>query len=67
MVALDVETSSGWLEEFVINDLACEAMAFAAKEPMFEVRAMPGNLSDEERETIAQALEDTGLFVRVAQ
>ena len=31
----------------------------------FEVRAIPGNLSDEERAAIAEALEDTGLFTRI--
>jgi hypothetical protein len=67
MVALDVETPNGPIEEFVINDVAREAMVFAAKELNFDVRAMPGNLSCEERETIAQALEDCGLFVRVVQ
>jgi hypothetical protein len=67
MVALDVETSHGAIEEFAINDVAREAIAFAAKEPRFDVRAMPGNLTDSERQAIAQALEETGLFVRVAQ
>jgi hypothetical protein len=66
MVALDVETFNGPIEELAINDVAREAMVFAAKEPLFDVRALPGNLSDEEREAIARALEDTGLFVRVA-
>jgi hypothetical protein len=65
MVALDVETPSGRVEEFAIDEVAREAMAFVARESMFEVRAIPGNLSDDERAAIAEALEETGLFTSV--
>jgi hypothetical protein len=66
MVALDVETPDGRLEAFAINDVARDAMAFVATEPVFEVHAMPGDLSEAERESIAAALEESGLFARVA-
>jgi hypothetical protein len=65
MVALRVETWRGPVEEFAINDVAREAIAFVARENMFEVRDMPGNLSDEERIAIGEMLEETGLFSRV--
>jgi len=67
MVALDVETSNGPLEEFVISDVACEAIAFVTRESIFDVRELPGNFSAEERAAIAEALEETGLFTRVPQ
>jgi hypothetical protein len=66
MVALDVETPRGPVEEFAIDEVAREAMAFVARERMFEVRAIPGNLSDDERAAIAEALEETGLFTRIS-
>jgi hypothetical protein len=65
MVALQVETPQGPVEEFAIDDVAREAVAFVARESMFEVRAIPGNLSDEERIAIAETLEETGLFSRI--
>jgi hypothetical protein len=65
MVALDVETSNGPLEELVINDVAREAIAFVTRESVFDVRSLPGNLTEEERTAIAEALEETGLFTRV--
>jgi hypothetical protein len=40
-------------------------MAFIAREHSFEASAIPGNLTDEERAAIAEALEETGLFTRV--
>jgi hypothetical protein len=67
MVTLYVETSDGPREELVISSVARDAIAFATKEPVFEVRALPGNLSGEERTAIAAALEQTGLFTMVQQ
>jgi hypothetical protein len=67
MVALDVETPNGTVEEFVISDEASDAIAFIAKEQVFDVRALPGNLSREEQTAIADLLEETGLFTRVQQ
>ena len=65
MVALYAESPAGPREEFAIDGIAREAIVFAAKEERFEVRELPGNLSDEERVAIGEALEDTGLFARV--
>ena len=67
MVALDVETAHGLVEELAISDEASDALAFVAKEPIFDVCALPGNLSEEEQMAIAEVLEDTGLFTRVQQ
>jgi hypothetical protein len=65
MVSLDVNTPFGPLDEFVVNDVAREAIAFVATERIFDVRALPGNLSEEECVMIGEALEETGLFRRV--
>jgi hypothetical protein len=65
MIALYAETPAGPQEELAINGIAREAIAFAAKETLFDVRALPGMLSDEERVAIGESLEDTGLFTRV--
>jgi hypothetical protein len=65
MVALEVETLSGRIEEFVISNDARDAITFVAKERFFEVDAIPGNLSSEERRAIAEVLEEIGLFTRV--
>jgi hypothetical protein len=67
MVALDVETANGRVEELIISDVARDAIAFVTKEPLFQVRALPGDLSEEERAEIAETLEETGLFTRVKQ
>jgi len=66
-VCLDVETSTGPVEQLAINDLAREAIDFVAKEPRFNVDALPGTLSEEEREVIGETLEETGLFYRVRE
>jgi hypothetical protein len=66
MVALDVETENGRQEALAISDIAGDALAFVAREQRFEVQALPGKLSDQEREFIAEALEQTGLFKRTA-
>jgi hypothetical protein len=65
MVVLDVETERGPLKELVISSLARDAINFVTKEPLFEVRSLPGNLSEEERSAIGEALEETGLFKRL--
>jgi hypothetical protein len=67
MAVLRVETPRGPVEEFAIDDVAREAMAFVAHEGMFEVSSMPGNLSDEERIAIAEMLEESGLFSRLSR
>jgi hypothetical protein len=65
MIGLQVETPMGPVEEFAIDALAREAVAFVAHESLFQVRAIPGILFDEERVAIAEALEETGLFTRI--
>jgi hypothetical protein len=65
MVALDAETPNGPVEQFAVDEGARAAMAFIAREHSFEASAIPGNLTDEERAAIAEALEETGLFTRV--
>ena len=66
-VCLDVETSSGPVEQLTINDLAREAIDFVVKEPRFDIDALPGDLSEEERQVIGETLEETGLFKRVRE
>lgn len=65
MVALDVDTPDGRCEAFAINDVARAAIQFVAAERIFNVDALPGNLSAAERAAIARALEESGLFRRV--
>ena len=64
MVALVAETPKGPVEDFFINDVAGEAMAFVAEEPVFAAAEMPGDLSEEEQTMVADALVDSGLFCR---
>jgi hypothetical protein len=65
MVAIEVDTPSGPVEQFALDECAHEAMAFIAREASFELAAIPGDWSEEERAAIAAALEETGLFRRV--
>ncbi|MBW4661954.1 MAG: hypothetical protein KME15_25090 [Drouetiella hepatica Uher 2000/2452] len=65
MVALEVETPNGPLDEIIISNEACAAIALIARESIFDVCALPGHLSKEEQSAIAQVLEETGLFMRV--
>ena len=62
MVALDVETERGSVEELVVSSLARDAIRFVTDKSLFEVGALPGSLSEEERSAIGEALEETGLF-----
>ncbi len=66
MVALDAETPQGLIEQFALDEVAHEAVAFVAREGKFEVSAIPGRLSDDERAAFADALEQMGLFRRIA-
>jgi hypothetical protein len=65
MWALEVETPGGPIDEMIISDEAHDAIDFVSREPVFDVRALPGHLSEEEQSAIAQALEESGLFMRV--
>jgi len=66
-VCLDVETPSGPVEQLTINDLAREAIDFVAREIRFDIDALPGRLSKEERMAIGETLEETGLFKGVRE
>jgi hypothetical protein len=68
-IALEVETADGPLDEFALSDEACAAQAaieFIAREPTFDVRSLPGNLTWEEQLALGEGLEETGLFTRVS-
>ncbi|MFF0614029.1 hypothetical protein ACFYUD_35725 [Nocardia tengchongensis] len=65
-VALMTETTAGPVEDLAMNVVAADAIAYAAKEPLFDARDLPGRITDEERILIAEALEDSGLFTREA-
>ena len=64
MVMLYAETPKGPVEQLAIDGIAHEAIAFVARQRVFEISAIPGNLSDDERTMLAEALEETGLFTR---
>jgi hypothetical protein len=66
MVALMAETPGETVEELAMDVVATDAIAFAAKEPVFDARDLPGGITDVERTVIAGALEDSGLFTKVA-
>jgi hypothetical protein len=65
MVALEVETPNGSINEIIISDRASAALSFVVNEPLFDIDALPGDLFAEEKSAIAQVLEETGLFSRV--
>ncbi|MFF5370542.1 hypothetical protein [Streptomyces sp. NPDC013187] len=65
MAVLCAETPSGSFEELAVDSLGCEAIAFVSKEQKFTIDDMPGNLSPEERLHIADALVETGLYVKI--
>lgn len=67
IVSLDVETGRGAVEELAVSRLARRTIEFIAREPLFDVCELPGDLSDEERTTIGDMLEDSGLFRQVMQ
>src|SRR5262245_64530044 len=67
-IALEVETMDGPIDDIVISDEAHAvhaAIDFVAREPIFDVRELPGNLSWEEQSALGDELEATGLFTRV--
>lgn len=67
LVTLSADTANGPREEIAINDIARDAIAFAAKSRQFDIRDLPGPLTDEERWAIGELLEDAGLFTRKYQ
>ena len=63
--SLMLETPSGRREALTVNEVAHEAIVYAAENALFDVRALPGGLKEEERLALAAALEGTGAFRRV--
>ncbi|MFE3799079.1 hypothetical protein [Nocardia tengchongensis] len=64
---LEVHTFDRAVEDLAMNIVAADAIAYAAEEPVFDARDLPGRITDEERILIAEALEDSGLFTREAR
>jgi hypothetical protein len=62
LVTLFTETEQGPQEEFSISDVALDAIAFVIDRQSFDVPALPGNLSYDERMFVAESLEEAGLF-----
>ncbi|WP_280301512.1 hypothetical protein [Nocardia neocaledoniensis] len=60
-VALGVETAAGWVEHVRMSRFAREAVQFCARTTMFDVGDIPGHLTETERWTIAETLEDCGI------
>ena len=65
-VSLGVQTDSGWVEELTMSRVARDAIAFCVATPRFDVQELPGHLTEGERSTFADALEETGLFALAA-
>lgn len=65
MVALDVETPAGPQGHLLISGRARDAIAYAVRTPVFDVRSMPGHLAPDERLAVADALERAGIFRRL--
>ncbi|MEE6165048.1 MULTISPECIES: hypothetical protein [unclassified Mycolicibacterium] len=61
-VALGVETPDGWIEQLRMARVAREAVVFCTRTGTFDVSAIPGPLTAAERQAIAEALEEAGLF-----
>jgi len=61
-----VETPWGPRDVICVSDLALDAVVYASTSMGFDVRDLPGDLSDEQRAAIADTLEDVGLFKGMA-
>lgn len=61
-VALGVETSDGWIEQLRMARVAREAVVFCTRRNEFDISEIPGPLTAAERNAIAEALEEAGLF-----
>jgi len=64
--SLMVETPNGRRETLTVNAVARDAIVYATENDLFDVRALPGRMNEEERLALAMALEGTGVFRRVA-
>lgn len=61
-IALYAETPDGMVEQLAFTPYARETVQFIAKHSVFEVRDLPGNLTEAEKIALADLLEETGLF-----
>lgn len=67
-ISLEVQTPEGPFDEVVLHDethAAHAALAFIAREPVFDLRDLPGNFSSDEQSALGEALEESGLFTRM--
>lgn len=65
-VTLTAQAPEAPVDELAMDVVAAEAIAFATHEQVFDVGDLPGPITDEERTLIGEALEDSGLFTKVA-
>ena len=65
-VSMMAHTPADAIAELTVDVVAADAIAYAAREPEFDVRDLPGRITDEERVELAEALEDSGLFTKAA-
>jgi hypothetical protein len=65
-VTLMVDAPEKPVDELAMDVIAAEAIAYVAEEAAFDVRHLPGAITDDERTIIGEALEDAGLFTRIA-
>lgn len=57
-----VDAPRGPIEVLRVDALASETLAAVVTSPSFDARELPGDLDDEERASVVDALEDLGLF-----
>jgi len=63
---LDAETWQEPVEQFAVPSRFSEAIAFVVNASRFDLRSLPGRLTDDEKIAIGEALETSGLFMRIA-
>lgn len=67
LASLGVHTPAGRRGELMLDAATGPALVVIAREPVFDVRRLPGPLSPEQREALGEALERSGLFRRLWQ
>jgi len=65
--SLMVETATGPQEALTVNAVAHEAIVYVSKHAPLDMREIPGRMNEEERLALAAALEQSGVFRRVAR
>lgn len=66
-ICLVADSGAGYQEVLRVNEIGREALGIVARHPLFAVDDLPGNLRQEDRATLAMALENSGYFRRVKQ